>query len=100
MAEDVQIKSSELEQVQRAAKRLQASLDKSYEQCEALLKAANVDGWEGKSRDSFLTYLELIAQYHADLKVAAELQGKALDNLRGYKYDFLNSALVREVRDV
>ncbi|WP_077306404.1 hypothetical protein [Terribacillus halophilus] len=79
MAEDVQIKSSELQRVQRAAKRLQASLDKSYEQCEALLKAANVDGWEGKSRDSFLTYL---------------------DNLRDYKYDFLNSALVREVRDV
>ncbi|SDC36219.1 Proteins of 100 residues with WXG [Terribacillus halophilus] len=100
MAEDVQIKSSELQQAQKAAKKLAASLEKSYEQCEALLKAADVDGWEGKSHDSFLTYLELIKQYHADLKEAADLQQKALENLRDYKYDFLNSSLVKEVRHV
>ncbi|MFP7493407.1 WXG100 family type VII secretion target [Terribacillus saccharophilus] len=98
MAENVQIDGTELDRAQKAARKLRDSIEKAYGQCEALQQSATVDGWEGKTNASFITYLELIKQYHADLKDAADLQCQALENLTGYRYDFMNDALVKEVR--
>ncbi|AIF66172.1 WXG100 family type VII secretion target [Terribacillus saccharophilus] len=100
MAKDVIIDQAELDTAKSSASKLKESLDNTYSQGEALLSLVQGSKWEGKSRDSFLAYLELLLQYHADLKDAASLQKKALDNIADYQADFQNDNLVKEVKSL
>ncbi|MFP7168913.1 hypothetical protein [Terribacillus halophilus] len=100
MAEDVVIDQEGWSSAKDAAAKLKESLDNTYAQSEELLALVQGSNWKGKSRDSFLAYLELLIQYHADLKDAANLQKKALDNLEDYKADFSNHKSVREVKSL
>lgn len=100
MAKDVMINQAELETAKSSAAELKESLDNTYAQGEALLSLVQGSSWEGKSRDSFLAYLELLLQYHADLKDAASLQKKALDNIENYQSDFQSHNAVREVKSL
>jgi uncharacterized protein YukE len=100
MAEDVVIDQEELNSAKEAAAKLKESLNNTYTQSESLLAQVQGSNWKGKSRDSFLAYLELLIQYHGDLKDAANLQKTALDNLEDYKADFSSHSTVREVKNL
>ncbi|MFP7493396.1 hypothetical protein SFC66_06360 [Terribacillus saccharophilus] len=100
MAEDVVINQDELDIAIESANTLKDTVDNTYEQGQDLLSLVQGSQWKGKSRDSFLAYLELLLQYHAELKDAAQLQKKALENIQGYQNDFSNDSLVREVKSL
>lgn len=97
---EVKINNYRLGEAKAAAKSLESSIKNSYKQCEELISYTHSATWSGKARDSFLTYLEIIYQYHKDLKEAASLQTKALNNLEGYFNDFNNDGSVRKVRNL
>ncbi|CDQ40392.1 MULTISPECIES: WXG100 family type VII secretion target [Virgibacillus] len=95
---DVRVDGNKLNEAKTAAKALEDSINSTYEQCEELLSFAQSAKWSGKSRDSFISYLDIIHQYHHDLKSAVALQTKALNNLEGYMDDFNKDSSVKEVR--
>ncbi|QTN00541.1 hypothetical protein ERJ70_15300 [Sediminibacillus dalangtanensis] len=97
---EVRIDGNRLNEARAAARTLESTIDSTYEQCEQLISFVHSAKWSGKSRDSFLSYLEIISQYHKDLKSAAALQTKALNNLHRYIDDFRNDSSVKEVRNL
>ncbi|MFU0791782.1 MAG: WXG100 family type VII secretion target [Virgibacillus proomii] len=97
---DVKIDVDRLNEARVAARSMENAIRASYDQCEELLSYVQSAKWSGKSRDSFLSYLEIIAQYHKDLKEAAVLQTKALRNLSDYINDFSKDSAVKEVRNL
>ncbi len=96
----VRIDGDKVNEAKAAAKALEQSIEKTYDQCQQLISYLHSAEWSGKSRDSFLTYLEIIQKYHFDMKSAAAIQTKALNNLEGYFNDFLQDPSVREVRNL
>lgn len=96
----VKIDGDKLNEAKIAAKALEASIESTYEQCDQLLAYVQSAKWKGKARDSFISYIDIIIQYHKDLKAAAKLQTKALNNLDGYIDDFSKDSSVKEVRNL
>ena len=70
----VRIYGDKVNEAKAAAKRLEQSIEKTYEQCEQLLAYVHSAKWSGKARDSFLTYLEIIQKYHQEMKSAVAKQ--------------------------
>lgn len=97
---EVKIDGGKVNEAKAAAKALEQSINLTYDQCEQLISYVNSAKWSGKSRDAFLTYLEIIQKYHRDMKSAVAKQTKALNNLDGYFDDFLQDGSVREVRNL
>jgi len=97
---EVKIDGGKVNEAKAAAKVLEQSINLTYDQCEQLISYVNSAKWSGKSRDAFLTYLEIIQKYHRDMKTAVAKQTKALNNLDGYFDDFLQDGSVREVRNL
>lgn len=60
MAEDVVIDQEGWSSAKDAAAKLKESLDNTYAKSEELLALVQGSNWKGKSRDSFLAYLELL----------------------------------------
>lgn len=100
MANKVEISSSKLNEARTAARAIETSLKTAYEQCGTLLSYTQSAKWDGKSRDAFITYLEIIHQYHNDLNEIVKLQTTALNNLKRYMNDFKNDNSVKEVRNL
>ncbi|MEH7107136.1 WXG100 family type VII secretion target [Bacillus sp. JJ1764] len=96
----VRIDGDKVNQAKAAAKSLEHSIEKTYDQCEQLIAYVHSAEWSGKARDAFLTYLEIIQKYHHDMKSAVAKQTKALNNLENYMDDFLQDGSVKEVRDL
>lgn len=96
----VRIHEDKVNEAKAAAKALEQSIDKTYDQCEQLISYLQSANWSGKSRDTFLSYLEIIQKYHHDMKSAVAKQTKALNNLDGYLDDFLQDSSVKEVRNL
>ena len=97
---NVRIDGDQVNEAKAAARALEQSIEKTYDQCEQLISYLHAAEWSGKSRDAFLTYLEIIQKYHHDMKSAVAKQTKALNNLEGYFDDFLQDPSVREVRNL
>ncbi|SDZ50500.1 Proteins of 100 residues with WXG [Evansella caseinilytica] len=97
---DVNINIYKLDAAKQAAQALENSITTSHRECKKLLSYVESSKWSGKARDAFLCYLEIIYQYHGDLKEAAALQTKALKNLDKYMDDFNRDSAVREVRNL
>lgn len=98
MSNDMIIHDRTLQKAQTEARNLERSVNRAYSKCEKLHSLVQSANWQGSARDSFLSYLEIIQQYHAELKEAASLQTKALNNLERYKRDFLHHPSVKEVK--
>jgi len=96
----VRIDVDKVNEAKAAAKALEQSIEQTYESCEQLISYLHSAKWSGKSRDSFLSYLEIIQKYHYDMKSAVAKQTKALNNLDGYIDDFLQDGSVREVKNL
>ncbi|MBC1614474.1 hypothetical protein HB937_14215 [Listeria welshimeri] len=76
-----------------------AEAKKSAAIVEESLKTTH-DSWSGKSRDAFLTFMELIEQYHADVKKNYKKQKKALKALEEYVEEFENTSYSKDVRNL
>ncbi|EIT83777.1 hypothetical protein A374_18846 [Fictibacillus macauensis ZFHKF-1] len=83
-----------------ASKELETSLHFTLEKCNEIVSYIHSAKWEGHARDAFLTYLELLMQFHKDLAKATKLQTKAVNNLQHYIANFLEDASVREVKNL
>lgn len=97
---NVRIYGEKAYEAKMAAKALEQSVKNTFESCEQLISYIHSAKWSGKARDTFLTYLEIIQQYHKDMESALAKQTKALNNLEGYFNDFLHDGSVREVRNL
>lgn len=97
---NVKINDTQLQEARRAAGQIENSLQSTLNQCNTLISYVHGAKWEGKSRNTFLSYLEIIQQYHQDLYEAVKLQTTALNNVERYKNDFLNDSSVKEVRNL
>lgn len=96
----VKIHDDKVKEAQIAAKALEQSIQTSLTSCDELISYILAAKWSGKARDSFLSYLEIIQQYHSDMLEATKKQTKALNNLEGYYHDFLQDSSVKEVRNL
>ncbi|MGE6260577.1 WXG100 family type VII secretion target [Heyndrickxia sporothermodurans] len=96
----VKIYGDKVNEAKAAAKALEQSVKTSHEKCEQLISYLHSAKWSGKSRDAFLSYIEIIQKYHKDLSSAVAKQTKALNNLDGYYNDFLQDSSVKEVRNL
>lgn len=96
----VKIDESKLNEAKMAAEEMELSIQTAYDQCETLLSQLHAAKWQGKSRDTFVSYLDIIYKYHNDLNEAVKLQTKALNNMSGYMNDFNQDSSVKEVRNL
>lgn len=100
MFEELKIDENLLNDAEGYAEQLKNSINDSYQGAEKLKQTVLGASWKGEARDTFLTYLELIMQYHKDLNDTASLQEEALKNLRGYKIDFQAHPKLQELRNL
>lgn len=96
----VKIYDNKVHEAMTAAKELEESIKRTYDSSKRLITFMHTAKWSGKSRDAFLSYLEIIHEYHKDLKKAVGKQTKALNNIDGYLNDFLQDGSVRKVRNL
>ena len=96
----VKIDGNKVNEAKIAAKAIELSVGKTYASCGKLISYVHAAKWSGKSRDNFLTYIEIIQLYHKDLQSAVEKQTKALNNLDQYVGDFNRDSSVKEVRNL
>lgn len=96
----VKIEGNKVNEAKIAARAIEVSVGRTYESCGKLISYVNSAKWSGKSRDNFLTYIEIIQLYHKDLQSAVEKQTKALENLDQYVGDFNRDSSVKEVRNL
>ncbi|WP_099223946.1 WXG100 family type VII secretion target [Listeria costaricensis] len=94
----VKIDAGKVADAKTSAKQVEDSLEATHTKCKKLVKYVKDAKWKGKSRDAFLTYIELIEQYHEDVQKAYKKQRKALKNLDGYITDFKDGKEAEEVR--
>ncbi|WP_088825896.1 WXG100 family type VII secretion target [Listeria goaensis] len=97
---DLVFDGSKVEEAISSAKVIEDSLQTTHEKCTAIVQYVNSAKWSGKSRDAFLTYMEIIEQYHADVNKNYKKQKKALKNLKSYSGDFEESSISREVKNL
>lgn len=97
---NVKIDVDKVNEARIAAKEIVKSVETTYDSCERLISYVQAAKWNGKSRESFLAYLEIIRDYHKDLKSAVKKQTKALKNLERYLDEYQNDSEVRKVRNL
>ncbi|EUJ33939.1 hypothetical protein MFLO_01935 [Listeria floridensis FSL S10-1187] len=97
---DVKISAEKVETAKQQAKIVEDALSSTHKKCKAIISYASSAKWDGKARDAFLTYMELIEKYHAEVKKEFKKQSKALKNLNGYLADFEDTSEVREVKNL
>lgn len=95
---NVKINASKVADAKKSAKVIEESLGTTHEKCKAVISYVEGASWSGKSRDAFLTFMELIEQYHADVKTNYKKQKKALKALDDYVKDFEETSYAKEVR--
>ncbi|MBC1521689.1 WXG100 family type VII secretion target [Listeria aquatica] len=95
---NVKIKASKVAEAKAQAKIVEDSLRETQKKCSDLTSYVASAKWDGKTRDSFLTYIELIEKYHKEVKSRYKKQRKALQKLSEFEADFEESSQVREVK--
>lgn len=100
MADKVTIYGDKVIEAKTIAKEIDNSLKTTYTQAKDLQNYVNGVSWKGKSKKAFVAYLDIIVQYHNDVKSAMKEQSKALENLEKYIKAYDSEAKVREVKNL
>ncbi|MBF2476206.1 WXG100 family type VII secretion target [Listeria seeligeri] len=95
---DLKIDADKVAEAKASAKIVEKSLETTHEKCKAVISYVEGASWSGKSRDAFLTFMELIEQYHADVKKNYKKQKKALNALDDYVKDFEETSYAKDVK--
>lgn len=97
---DVIIDSKKLAEAKQIASNIETSIKRTEMYCGTLVSTVASSSWKGKSREAFLSYIEIIEGYHKDLTSAVQLQTKALNNLERYINEFSKDNRVSRIRDL
>ncbi|MBC6310990.1 WXG100 family type VII secretion target [Listeria sp. FSL L7-1582] len=100
MADKVEIYGDEAKEARKLAKEIDTALKNSYTDATSLQSFVHGVTWKGKSKDAFVAYLDIIVQYHKDVKSAMKEQTKALENLETYIEAYDSESKVREVKNL
>lgn len=97
---NLKINAAKVEEARSSAKKIEQSLAETHARCEKLISYASSCSWKGKTKQAFLSYLEIIEKYHADVKKKYKKQSKALKNLEKNIADFEDENICREVKNI
>ena len=86
--EDVVINGNKLSEAKQLASRIERNVKRTHMYAETLISTVVSSEWKGESRDAFLSYIEIIEQYHAELTESVKLQTKSIRNLENYINEF------------
>ncbi|MBA3925727.1 WXG100 family type VII secretion target [Listeria rustica] len=100
MADKVTIYGDKVGEAKAIAKEIDTALKNSYTDATSLQSFVNGVTWKGKSKKAFVAYLDIIVQYHKDVKSAMEEQTKALENLETYIEAYDSESKLREVKNL
>ncbi|WP_430536007.1 WXG100 family type VII secretion target [Listeria rocourtiae] len=100
MADKVTIQGDNVGEAKKIANDIDKALETSYEEAKNLKDYVNDVTWKGKSKKAFVAYLDIIVQYHKDVKSAMKEQTKALENLEKYIEAYDSESKVREVKNL
>lgn len=100
MAEKIVIHQSKLATLKEAATTVKTTLSTTLDSCRELISYVESSTWKGKSRDEFLTYIEIIYEHHKSFHEAAEMQVKALNDLQSNIDGFDNLSEAKGLKDV
>ncbi|MBC2175198.1 WXG100 family type VII secretion target [Listeria booriae] len=100
MADKVTIYGDKVGEARTIAKEIDIALKNSYDDATSLKSYVNGVTWKGKSKKAFVAYLDIIVQYHKDVKSAMKEQTKALENLEKYIEAYDSESKVREVKNL
>ena len=98
--EDVVINENKLSEAKQLASRIERNVKRTHMYAETLISTVASSDWKGESRDAFLSYIEIIEQYHAELTESVKLQTKAIRNLENYINEFSQDNRVRRMRNI
>ncbi|MCP1122580.1 WXG100 family type VII secretion target [Bacillus sp. 3103sda1] len=82
------------------AQQIENSVKDSLQQAKDLQATVTSSHWKGKTRDAFLSYLELIIQLNADMADALEDHTKALKDLDKHIHTFSNTSEVQTIKNL
>ncbi|MBC1487313.1 WXG100 family type VII secretion target [Listeria seeligeri] len=97
---NLKIDANKVAEAKASAKIVGESLDATHKKCKAVISYVEGASWSGKSRDAFLTFMEIIEQYHADVKKNYKKQKKALNALDDYVKDFEDTSYAKDVKNL
>lgn len=97
---DIEIKKYGSSKVKQYAIDLENSMDTAYSHCKTLKSMVYSASWKGEIRDQFITYIEIIEQYHKELNDILEMQTEALGNIEKYRNNFSNDLFVKAVNQL
>ncbi|MBC1742040.1 WXG100 family type VII secretion target [Listeria welshimeri] len=97
---NLKIDAEKVAEAKKSAAIVEESLKTTYDKCKSVISYVEGASWSGKSRDAFLTFMELIEQYHADVKKNYKKQKKALKALEEYVEEFENTSYSKDVRNL
>lgn len=100
MADKVTIYGDKATEARKIANDINTAMETSYEYATSLKSYVNGVTWKGKSKQAFVAYLDIIVQYHEDVKSAMEEQTKALENLETYIEAYDSESKVQEVKNL
>ncbi|MBC1458186.1 WXG100 family type VII secretion target [Listeria newyorkensis] len=100
MADKVTIHGDNVGEAKKIANDIDKALKTSYDEATKLKEYVNGVSWKGKSKKVFVAYLDIIVQYHKDVKSAMKEQTKALENLEKYIEAYDSESKVREVKNL
>ena len=87
----VKTKGTLIENAANYSESVNEDLKDTLKQAEALLDKVSDMKWKGNARDAFVSYLDIVSQYHKDIESKAKDQHKAFKNLSekidGYSSD-------------
>lgn len=98
--DDVVIDQSKLEEAKQLASKVENSVKRTHMYCETLVSTVASSTWKGESKDAFLSYIEIIEQYHAELSEAVKLQTTAMNNLESYIAEFPQDNRVKRMKSI
>lgn len=82
------------------AKAIEKHVGDSLKKAKELKAYVESGKWSGKTRDAFLSYLELIIELNADMKDALKDHTAAIDALQMHIDDFSKLSEVQEIKNL
>lgn len=97
---EVVIDGSKIIQAKQLSVEIERAVKRAHISCKNLIATVNTASWRGKNRDTFLTYLEIIEQYHAELNQALKYQTKAIKNLEANISQFPSDNRAKRMKNI
>ncbi|AIK37235.1 MULTISPECIES: WXG100 family type VII secretion target [Bacillus] len=96
--QEIEIHGNEISSAISYAEQIEKGVKESLQQANELKSHVTGSRWNGKTRDAFLCYLELLIQYNSEVADALEGQTKALKELDKNIHSFTNRDEVENIK--